>query len=179
MQVYMNAQGNHVLRLGKSQSQRYPALERQFSSLSASTSRSDPVATSPVHSSQRSPVYTPVYGRSKLDDHFIKHKTKGSKNCYYCKKDYLDPKLLNQDRQTSTPALNKNFETYQHKIEHTGQHTDCAECQNLVVPLIKMMDYPLPRSGKDKKIEIPSRYLGSGNHNPKFQNNLVADLDFI
>jgi hypothetical protein len=42
-----------------------------------------------------------------------------------------------------------------------------------------MMDYPLPRSGKEKRTELPYRNLGPGNHNPKFQNNLVADLDFI
>jgi TolA-binding protein len=42
-----------------------------------------------------------------------------------------------------------------------------------------MMDYPLPRASKDKKSEIPQRSLGTGNHTPKFQNNLVADLDFI
>lgn len=73
----------------------------------------------------------------------------------------------------------KNFETYQQIKEHLGQHSDCKECAAIVVPTIKMMDYPLPRAGKEKKSEIPTRSLGTGNHTPKFQNNLVADLDFI
>jgi hypothetical protein len=42
MQVYVNDKGQSMLRLGKSQSQRYPSLDRQFSSLSTSTSQSDP-----------------------------------------------------------------------------------------------------------------------------------------
>ena len=41
------------------------------------------------------------------------------------------------------------------------------------------MESTLPRSGKDKRSELPQRSLGTGNHVPKFQNDLVADLDFI
>jgi hypothetical protein len=39
-----------------------------------------------------------------------------------------------------------------------------------------MMDSTLPRSGRDKRTELPQRSLGTGNHVPKFQNDLVADL---
>jgi hypothetical protein len=42
-----------------------------------------------------------------------------------------------------------------------------------------MFDSPMPRSGKEKRIELPYRHLGPGNHIPKFQNDMVADLDFI
>ena len=42
-----------------------------------------------------------------------------------------------------------------------------------------MFDSPLPRSGKEKRTELPYRHLGPGNHIPKFQNDMVADLDFI
>jgi hypothetical protein len=184
MTVYMNSQGQPTLRLGKSQSQKYPSLDRQFSSLSTSTSRSDPprhsnVHMSPVSSPPRTPLYKPVLGRSKLDNHFIQHREKGSRNCYYCKRDEYDPKKLIPCDETSAPSMPNFFETYQQKSEHLGQHSDCRECAALVVPTIKMMDYPLPRAGRDKKSEIPIRSLGTGNHTPRFQNNLVADLDFI
>lgn len=69
MQFYTNEQGKPTLRLGKSQSSRYPSLDRQLSSLSASTSVSATESQSPVHPS--TPVYKPVPGRLKLDDHFI------------------------------------------------------------------------------------------------------------
>jgi hypothetical protein len=184
MTVYMNSQGQPTLRLGKSQSQKYPSLDRQFSSLSTSTSRSDPprhsnVHMSPVSSPPRTPLYKPVLGRSKLDNHFIQHREKGSRNCYYCKRDEYDPKKLIPCDETSAPSMPNFFETYQQKSEHLGQHSDCRECAALAVPTIKMMDYPLPRAGRDKKSEIPIRSLGTGNHTPRFQNNLVADLDFI
>jgi hypothetical protein len=108
----------------------------------------------------------------------LKHQ-KGSKDCYYCKRNFPTQEPSTSEKLTSAPSLPKNFETYQNKVEHHGQHPDCSECLDLAVPSIKMMDYPLPRSGKEKRTELPYRNLGPGNHNPKFQNNLVADLDFI
>jgi hypothetical protein len=59
MTVYMNAQGQPILRLGKSQSMKYPSLDRQFSSLSTNTSTSEPshpINVSPVHSPPRTPL---------------------------------------------------------------------------------------------------------------------------
>jgi predicted nucleic acid-binding Zn-ribbon protein len=41
------------------------------------------------------------------------------------------------------------------------------------------MDSTLPRSSRDKRSELPQRSLGTINHVPKFQNDLVANLDFI
>lgn len=116
---------------------------------------------------------------SKLDDNFLQHREKGSKNCYYCKRNMFDPKNCFPQEETSAPSMPNFFETYQQKSEHLGQHSDCKECASLAVPVIKMMDHPLPRAGKEKKSELPTRSLGTGNHRPKFQNNLVADLDFI
>jgi hypothetical protein len=42
-----------------------------------------------------------------------------------------------------------------------------------------MFESPLPRSGKDKRTELPYKHLGPGNHILKFSNDMVADLDFI
>ena len=108
----------------------------------------------------------------------LKHQ-KGSKDCYYCKKNLPAQEPSPQENLTSDTSLPKNFETYQNKVEHHGQHSNCSTSLELAVPSIKMMDYPLPRSGKEKRTELPFRHLGPGNHNPKFQNNLVADLEFI
>ena len=85
--VSMNSIGKPVLKLGRSQSQKIQDLDRQFSNLSTSTSRSDSVRHTPIHSPPRNPVYKPIYGRSKLDDHLLHH-AKGSKNCYYCKRNF-------------------------------------------------------------------------------------------
>lgn len=184
MQIYTNDKGQSMLKLGKSQSQRYPSLDRQFSSLSASSSRSEPgkhtsVYNSPLNSPPRTPLYKPVQGRSKLDDHFLNHRNRKSKNCFYCKRSDFNPKDLIPKEDTPAPSLPKKFETYQRKSEHLGQHSDCEVCMKLAVPTIKMMESSLPRARKEKKTEIPHRSLGTGNHTPKFQNNLVADLDFI
>jgi hypothetical protein len=103
------------------------------------------------------------------------HHQKSSSDCYYCKKKFY----VQEPELTSSPSVNTNFRTYQSKIEHQGQHFDCPECQSLAIPTIKMMESTLPRSGRDKRSELPQRSLGTGNHIPKFQNDLVADLDFI
>jgi len=103
MTVYMNAQGQPILRLGKSQSMKYPSLDRQFSSLSTNTSTSEP--SNPVHSPPRTPLYKPVPGRSKLDDHFLWHREKGSKNYYYCKRTAFDPKQCFPKDETSAPSI--------------------------------------------------------------------------
>lgn len=174
MTVYMNAQGQPVLKLGRTQSQRLPTLERQFSHLSASSSRSDPERSTRVNTSKH-PVYKPIPGRSKFDDHLLNHQ-KSSSDCYYYKKKYPVPDPSLGDDMSPTPSLPTNFRTYQSKVEHQGQHSDCSECQSLAVPTIKMMDSTLPRSGRDKRTELPQRSLGTGNHVPKFQNDLVADL---
>jgi hypothetical protein len=176
--VSMNSAGKPVLKLGRSQSQRIQDLDRQFSNLSTSTSRSDSVRHTPVHSPPRNPVYKPVSGRSKLDDHLLHH-TQGSKNCYYCKRNFPTQEPCSSDSLKAYPSVPQNFRTYQSKVDHHGQHPDCSECQDLAVPTIKMFDSPLPRSGKEKRTELPYRHLGPGNHIPKFQNDMVADLDFI
>lgn len=176
LSVGFNVEGKPTLRLGRTQSTRIPDLGRQLSSLSTSTSRSD----SARHPG-KSPVYKPISGRSKLDDHLLTHQ-QGSKDCYYCKKKFPTQEPSESSAQTdltSCPSVPKNFRTYQSKIEHSGQHPNCSECQDLAVPTIKMFDSHLPRSGKDKRTELPYRNLGPGNHMPKFQNNMVADLDFI
>jgi hypothetical protein len=56
--------------------------------------RQPPVLPSPVQSPPRSSVYKPVLGRSKLDDHYLLHREKGSKKCIYCKRSEFDPKHL-------------------------------------------------------------------------------------
>jgi len=122
-------------------------------------------------------LYKPVLGNSKLDNHLLLHQQKKSSKCYYCKRnEFLD---YSPTAHTQAPSLPKNFETYQQKSEHLGQHSDCEACMKLAVPSVKMMEYQLPRASKEKKYEIPQRSLGTGNHVPKFQNNSVADLDFI
>jgi hypothetical protein len=58
---------------------------------SLSTSTSEPILEHPlqdIHSLlSKTPVYKPVLGKSKLDDHLLTHQ-KGSKNCYYCQKKF-------------------------------------------------------------------------------------------
>jgi len=103
----------------------------------------------------------------------------GSKDCYYCKRNFPSQEPCSSDSTAPYPSATKNFKTYQTKAEHHGHHAECFECQDLVVPTIKMFDSPLPRSGKEKRIELPYRHLGPGNHIPKFQNEMVVDLDFI
>jgi len=71
--VSQNSSGKPVLKLGRSQSQRINDLDRQFSNLSASSSRSDSVRKTPSTSPSRTPVYKPVSGRSKFDDHLLHH----------------------------------------------------------------------------------------------------------
>lgn len=120
--------------------------------------------------------------KSALDDHLLTHQ-KGSKNCYYCKKH------IPTQEQTSEPSIKanlshvpsapKNFRTFQSKIEHNGQHANCSECQDLAIPMLKMINAPLPRSDGDKKATLPQRSLGPGNHIPTFKNDMVADLDFV
>lgn len=150
--------------------------------MSASTSRNSSARHTPTQSSRQSPVhskspiYKPVLGRCQLDDHLLTHQ-EASKDCYYCKKNW--PTQQSSEENHPQASLPKNFQTYQSKVEHNGQHSDCPECQNLAIPTIKMFDAPLPRSGKEKKSELPYRNLGLGNYTPQFQNDLVSDLDFI
>ena len=124
MQIYQNDKGQSILKLGKSQSQRYPSLDRQLSDLSASTSRSEPAKQASVYNSPpRTPLYKPVLGNSKLDNHLLLHQQKKSSKCYYCKRnEFLD---YSPTAHTQAPSLPKNFETYQQKSEHLGQHSDC------------------------------------------------------
>jgi hypothetical protein len=91
------------------------------------------------------------------------------------KKDLLD--YLTEPKHN--PICPQEFQNIPVQTEHNGQHSDCPECQDVAVPLIKMMNNPLPRGDKDKSATLPQRSLGPGNHTPSFKNNLVADLDFI
>lgn len=176
-----NELGDKVLRIGRSKSLRVPDLERKMSSLNTSISDSYPrkSTSSSSSTSYRTPVYKPVSSRSKLDDHLLFHQ-KGLENCYFCQKG-----IPSQDESSGKPPVKhipsayKNFRTYQSKVEHSGQHSDCSECQEVAVPLIKMINYTLPRGDKDKSATLPQKSLGPGNHTPSFKNNLVAVLDFI
>lgn len=181
LKLETNSLGKNVLKIGRSQSTRIQNLDRQMSSLSASTPDHNPRPSFAKRSSS-TPVYKPVLGSSKLDDHLLTHQ-KGSKNCYYCQRQFpvQEP---SSDSSVNTdlshyPSAPRTFRTYQSKQEHNGQHPNCTECQDLAIPMIKMMNAPLPKSGRDKKPELPYRNLGPGNHIPKFQNDMVADLDFI
>ena len=126
-----NESGEKVLRIGRSQSLRVPDLERHMSSLNTSTSDSYPRRSTSSSSSTpyRTPVYKPVSSRSKLDDHLLFHQ-KGSENCYFCQKG-----IPSQEKSSGKPPVehipfsHKNFRTYQSKVEHNGQHSDCSECQ--------------------------------------------------
>jgi len=173
----MNSQGKPVLRLGRTQSLKLPSLDRQFSHLSTRSSHSDPPPRPPIiQSPPWNPVYNPVSGRSKFDDHLLHHQ-KANYDCYYCKKKYYV-------QEQGSPSVNipahdnSTFKTYQQK-KHEVQHADCPECQSLAIPTIKMMESTLPRSNRERRSELPQRSLGTGNHVPKFQNDLVVDLDFI
>lgn len=103
-----NESGNKVLRIGRSQSLRIPELERQMSSLSASTSDSysrRPTSSSSSNSTpSKSPVYKPVANRSKLDDHLLFHQ-KGSENCYFCQKGIPAQKESSNEPPVSTSHL--------------------------------------------------------------------------
>lgn len=189
LKIEQNASGRNVLKIGRSQSIRIQDLERQMSSLSANSSEVAPrksySSARPLSSStsfSKAPIYSPKPNRSALDDHLLTHQ-KGSKNCYFCQKKIpTQEESFNRPEEpniTHVPSAPKNFRTFQSKSEHNGQRSNCSECLDIAVPLIKMMTNPLPRGDKDKSATLPQRNLGPRNHTPTFKNNLVADLDFI
>lgn len=108
LMIDKNESGDKVLRIRRPQSLRIPELERQMSSVSASTSDSysrRPTSSSSSHSTpSRSPVYKPVANRSKLDDHLLFHQ-KGSENCYFCQKGIPAQKESTNEPPVSTSHL--------------------------------------------------------------------------
>lgn len=127
LKIETNPLGKNVLKLGRSQSTRIQDLDRQMSSLTASTLERQSSAKY-SNSFRKTPVYKPVAGKSKFDDHLLTHQ-KGSKNCYYCKKNVPVQELSESSVNTNSesyPSAPKTFRTYQTKQEHSGQHPNCT-----------------------------------------------------